>query len=89
MRKPCEYCGQDLPEGTDKKTRQIRSAHFEEHAEERRILESCKKSMGDLVAAWNLEPPFAHPWVGCGECDVSFSCHNGESRCIRLPKQQT
>jgi hypothetical protein len=27
-RKPCEYCGCDLPLGTDKPSRQIRSAHF-------------------------------------------------------------
>lgn len=26
--KPCEYCGQTLPVGVDKRTRQIRSAHF-------------------------------------------------------------
>lgn len=23
-------------------------------------------------------------WTGCGDCDCSFPCHNGESRCIRL-----
>lgn len=27
-RKPCEYCGEDLPEGVDKNTRRIRSHHF-------------------------------------------------------------
>lgn len=26
-------------------------------------------------------------WAGCGECDVSFPCHNGQQRCIRLPAQ--
>jgi hypothetical protein len=24
-------------------------------------------------------------WIGCGECDCSFDCHEGKSRCIRLP----
>lgn len=28
MNKPCEYCSEDLPEGVDKRTRQIRSYHF-------------------------------------------------------------
>ena len=28
-RKPCEYCGHDLPEGVDKKTRRIRTYHFQ------------------------------------------------------------
>lgn len=23
-------------------------------------------------------------WLGCGECDCSFSCHEGQQRCIRL-----
>ena len=23
-------------------------------------------------------------WAGCGECDSSFACHNGETRCCRL-----
>ena len=23
-------------------------------------------------------------WTGCGECDCTFPCHNGEARCIRL-----
>ncbi len=27
-RKPCEYCGADLPRGVDKRTRQIRGHHF-------------------------------------------------------------
>ncbi|MEB3212415.1 MAG: hypothetical protein VKL39_13735, partial [Leptolyngbyaceae bacterium] len=29
MSKPCEYCGCDLPLGVDKRTRQIRSFHFQ------------------------------------------------------------
>ena len=29
MSKPCEYCGCDLPVGVDKKTRQVRSHHFD------------------------------------------------------------
>jgi hypothetical protein len=29
MSKPCEYCGYDLPVGVDKKTRQVRSHHFD------------------------------------------------------------
>ena len=40
MTKPCEYCGEVLPEGVDKRTRQQRSAHFAKHAEERRAAES-------------------------------------------------
>ena len=28
LKKPCEYCGQDLPLGVDKPTRQVRSHHF-------------------------------------------------------------
>lgn len=28
--RPCEYCGESLPEGVDKKTRRIRSYHFAE-----------------------------------------------------------
>jgi hypothetical protein len=28
MKKPCEYCGCDLPLGVDKNTRRIRSRHF-------------------------------------------------------------
>lgn len=27
-KKPCEYCGQDLPRGVDLRTRRIRSRHF-------------------------------------------------------------
>jgi hypothetical protein len=23
-------------------------------------------------------------WIGCGECDASFDCHEGRGRCIRL-----
>lgn len=29
MKKPCEYCGADLPVGVDKGTRRVRSFHFE------------------------------------------------------------
>lgn len=29
MNSPCEYCGCDLPFGTNKRTRQIRSFHFQ------------------------------------------------------------
>ena len=42
-----------------------------------------------------LEPPEqpeqepVTQWTGCGECDCAFKCHNGESRCIRLPVQRT
>jgi hypothetical protein len=24
-------------------------------------------------------------WIGCGECDSSFPCHEGAARCTRLP----
>ena len=24
-------------------------------------------------------------WTGCGDCDCSFACHDGEARCIRMP----
>lgn len=24
-------------------------------------------------------------WIGCGECDVAFPCHNGCERCHRNP----
>ncbi len=37
--RPCEYCGKELPEGVDKGSRQIRSSHFQTHAEERRRVE--------------------------------------------------
>lgn len=30
------------------------------------------------------KPQDVPPWVGCGECDVSFECYNGADRCIRL-----
>lgn len=33
--KPCEYCGKELPDGVDKATRRIRSAHFQTHSNER------------------------------------------------------
>ena len=36
MSAPCEYCGFNLPAGVDRGTRRIRSAHFEQHARERR-----------------------------------------------------
>ena len=39
MSKPCEYCGEVLPEGVDKRTRQQRGAHFAKHTEERRAAE--------------------------------------------------
>lgn len=29
------------------------------------------------------------PWIGCGECDVIFGCHNGKEPCIRLPRGAT
>lgn len=28
MKKPCEYCGADLPLGVDRETRRVRSHHF-------------------------------------------------------------
>lgn len=35
MKGPCEYCGAPLPPGNDRRERQIRSAHFTQHARER------------------------------------------------------
>jgi hypothetical protein len=34
------------------------------------------------LAACSLQ--LAAPWTGCGECDSSFPCHGGRSRCVRL-----
>lgn len=31
----------------------------------------------------------SNTWVGCGDCDCSFPCNNGEARCIRLPLERT
>lgn len=25
----------------------------------------------------------SHPWIGCGECDTQFICHEGANACIR------
>lgn len=30
----------------------------------------------------------AEEWVGCGECDPIFTCHKGNSPCIRLPRKE-
>jgi len=43
----------------------------------------------DEIAALKaaLEQPEQEPvtqWTGCGECDCTFPCHNGEARCVRL-----
>lgn len=27
-------------------------------------------------------------WIGCGNCDPEFPCHEGRTRCIRLPPRQ-
>lgn len=27
-------------------------------------------------------------WIGCGECDTCFDCHEGKTRCIRLDKKE-
>jgi hypothetical protein len=26
----------------------------------------------------------AFSWIGCGQCDVAFACHEGKARCVRL-----
>jgi hypothetical protein len=31
------------------------------------------------------ETPAVEPWVGCGECDLSFACYRGKTTCIREP----
>jgi len=42
--------------------------------------------MADLRTA--LAQPEQEPtWVGCGECDCSFPCTNGQTRCIRLKEK--
>ena len=48
LRKPCEYCGCDLPLGVDKPTRRIRSYHFRE----------CKKRP---LGPWNDPPTHTPP----------------------------
>jgi len=30
----------------------------------------------------------SNSWVGCGECDTSFNCFDGQNRCIRLPHKE-
>lgn len=35
MKGPCEYCGAALPPGENKNERRQRSAHFQQHANER------------------------------------------------------
>ena len=49
--RPCEYCGEDLPEGVDKHTRRIRSAHFNEHSKERQ-----EKEKGEAMTDITLPP---------------------------------
>lgn len=37
-----------------------------------------------------LQPePRAPGWIGCGECDVAFPCHNGKQYCLRLHEPPT
>ena len=43
MNSPCEYCGEDLPLGVDKRTRRLRSAHFALHTKERRDAEAANQ----------------------------------------------
>ena len=31
-----------------------------------------------------VPPDAGYPWFGCGECDTTFGCYEGEARCIRL-----
>ena len=73
--KPCEYCGHPLPQGVDKRTRQIRSHHFA----------SCKvrleqKALADHAVTLpdegvhNIRPLYtspqpSKPWVGLTSAD--------------------
>ncbi|MCB0071955.1 MAG: hypothetical protein KDE20_10875, partial [Caldilineaceae bacterium] len=43
-----------------------------------------RESAAALRAALAAQPAEPVAWAGCGDCDCSFSCHNGEARCIRL-----
>ena len=57
---------------------------------------ATKKSKGIVLhTGWDDRPDgtklYAAPipvvptgWVGCGECDCAFPCHEGKARCIRL-----
>jgi len=52
-------------------------------------IEQAIAALRAAIEAAEKQEPMTQ-WTGCGECDCAFSCHNGESRCIRLqPKQMT
>ena len=46
---------------------------------------SWKCSLEEVVPLYAAPiPAVPTGWVGCGECDCEFPCHEGEARCIRL-----
>lgn len=63
----------------------VRPGEYAALAERLRAEGDSANDLRVFVAGTPPPPPPPQPWTGCGECDVSFQCHDGERRCIRLP----
>ena len=55
------------------------------HKTEVAIAEAYRCGHKDGMEA--AQPEQEPTWVGCGECDCSFPCTNGQTRCIRLKEK--
>ena len=71
--KPCEHCGEALPEGVDRHTRSIRSQHFEAHARERREAQAINRpALPEPMTEYEdcdcpAEAAYAQGWNACLE----------------------
>ncbi len=75
VNKLCDLALRGLEAGT--KTNQCG-----ETCERAKLCYACGKALDESNAKLEAGEPVA--WVGCGECDCAFACHEGKARCIRL-----
>ena len=78
--KPCEYCGHQLPQGVDKRTRQIRSHHFASckvRLEQKALADHAEQSL-------TVEPAQHHEPVAWMDNDGNVSDNNDYS-CFPIP----
>jgi hypothetical protein len=59
---PCEYCGASLPKGVDKDTRRQRSAHFQQHANERKAQQPAETEQ-EWLDAFIERAGFTYGWL--------------------------
>jgi hypothetical protein len=72
MKKPCEYCGCDLPLGVDKDTRRIRSRHFSSCKARPSLEVEPPAPIPDAITDNSESPEYKAGWNECRELTIQM-----------------